>query len=199
MVGNHYRTQLKVKGGASPYQWEVVGPNALPAGLALDAETGTISGVPSQHGNFHLTVKVTDKSHAAAQRDFNLSIWPRKAEEANWFPNGRRRGHVILSWPQNHLCWAKQYESALRDEFRLVACDLRGHGMSETPPEAQHYTDGELWAAEQDHRPDIAQTAGRGRSGGHHRGGVHGFPGAPKSFMRRAGGGALGCRSGTGW
>ena len=47
---------------------------------------------------------------------------------------------------QNHLCWAKQYESALADDFRLVAYDLRGHGMSEAPLESEHYRDGKLWA-----------------------------------------------------
>jgi pimeloyl-ACP methyl ester carboxylesterase len=52
----------------------------------------------------------------------------------------------IHGWSQNHLCWDKQYESALRDEFRLVAFDLRGHGMSEAPPGPEPYTDGGLWA-----------------------------------------------------
>jgi pimeloyl-ACP methyl ester carboxylesterase len=47
---------------------------------------------------------------------------------------------------QNHLCWAGQYESPLADDFRLVAFDLRGHGMSEAPLEPEHYTDGALWA-----------------------------------------------------
>jgi non-heme chloroperoxidase len=52
----------------------------------------------------------------------------------------------IHGWSQNHLCWARQYESALAGEFRLVAYDLRGHGMSEAPLEREHYTDGKLWA-----------------------------------------------------
>jgi non-heme chloroperoxidase len=62
---------------------------------------------------------------------------------------GKADGPPILfihGWSQNHLCWAKQYESALAHEFRLVAYDLRGHGMSEAPLAPEHYAEGELWA-----------------------------------------------------
>jgi len=62
---------------------------------------------------------------------------------------GKPDGPPILfihGWSQNHLCWMKQYQSPLADEFRLVAFDLRGHGMSEAPLEPEHYTDGRLWA-----------------------------------------------------
>ena len=52
----------------------------------------------------------------------------------------------LHGWSQSHLCWAAQTASTLRDEFRLVAVDLRGHGMSDAPPEAEQYTNSELWA-----------------------------------------------------
>jgi len=40
----------------------------------------------------------------------------------------------------------KQYESELQNEFRIVALDLRGHGMSDAPPQPEQYTDGDKWA-----------------------------------------------------
>lgn len=52
----------------------------------------------------------------------------------------------IHGWSQNHLCWTSQYESALAEDFRLVALDLRGHGMSEAPAAPEQYTDAQLWA-----------------------------------------------------
>jgi non-heme chloroperoxidase len=53
---------------------------------------------------------------------------------------------LIHGWSQNLLCWARQYESDLTEEFRLVAFDLRGHGKSEAPLEPEHYASDELWA-----------------------------------------------------
>lgn len=53
---------------------------------------------------------------------------------------------LIHGWSQSHLCWTKQNNGALRDELRVVALDLRGHGMSDAPLEAEQYTDGDKWA-----------------------------------------------------
>jgi pimeloyl-ACP methyl ester carboxylesterase len=62
---------------------------------------------------------------------------------------GRPGGIPILlihGWSQSLLCWTKQQEGVLQDEFRVVASDLRGHGMSDAPLQAEQYTDGDKWA-----------------------------------------------------
>lgn len=57
----------------------------------------------------------------------------------------------IHGWSQSHMCWAKQYEDEeLAGEFRLVAFDNRGHGMSGKPAEAEGYNDPGMWAADVD-------------------------------------------------
>lgn len=52
----------------------------------------------------------------------------------------------IHGWSQNHLCWSRQFDSPLADSFRLVALDIRGHGQSDAPLDAESYTTGALWA-----------------------------------------------------
>jgi len=42
------------------------------------------------------------------------------------------------------LTWSRQLNSELRDHYRLVAMDIRGHGLSEKPRDA--YGDSKLWA-----------------------------------------------------
>jgi pimeloyl-ACP methyl ester carboxylesterase len=55
---------------------------------------------------------------------------------------------LIHGWSGNHLCWKDQVASDLADEFRLVALDLRGHGMSDKPLDAEQYQRPRLWAAD---------------------------------------------------
>jgi pimeloyl-ACP methyl ester carboxylesterase len=50
----------------------------------------------------------------------------------------------IHGFSQSRLAWRKQMESELARDFRLVAMDIRGHGLSDKPRDA--YGDSALWA-----------------------------------------------------
>ena len=45
-------------------------------------------------------------------------------------------------------CWGRQLNSDLASDYRLVAMDMRGHGLSEKPIDA--YSDSKLWADDVD-------------------------------------------------
>ena len=53
---------------------------------------------------------------------------------------------LVHGWSGNHMCWRHQVDSTLVEEFRIVAMDLRGHGMSDRPLGADRYHDARLWA-----------------------------------------------------
>ena len=53
---------------------------------------------------------------------------------------------LIHGWSQHHLSWTKQLDSDLAKEFRLIAPDLRGHGNSGKPEEAEAYDASRPWA-----------------------------------------------------
>ena len=53
---------------------------------------------------------------------------------------------LIYGAGQSHLCFAKQRDSDLARDFRLVAFDLRGHGASDKPSAASFYQTGRVWA-----------------------------------------------------
>jgi pimeloyl-ACP methyl ester carboxylesterase len=56
----------------------------------------------------------------------------------------------VHGWSQSQLCWSRQTAGPLAADFRLVTFDLRGHGMSEKPPDAAAYVDAQLWADDLD-------------------------------------------------
>jgi len=60
---------------------------------------------------------------------------------------GNSRGRPILfihGFSQCGLAWARQTNSDLAVDYRLLAMDLRGHGLSDKPREG--YDDSKLWA-----------------------------------------------------
>jgi len=52
----------------------------------------------------------------------------------------------VHGWSQCDRCWDGQLEGQLGASFRLVAFDIRGHGMSDKPPDPVSYADRRLWA-----------------------------------------------------
>jgi len=63
-----------------------------------------------------------------------------------WGPADAPPVVLIHGLSQDHQCWVRQYQGPLTDDFRLVAFDLRGHGMSEAPTDPAAFADGKLWA-----------------------------------------------------
>jgi non-heme chloroperoxidase len=64
---------------------------------------------------------------------------------------GNPGGRPILflhGFSQSWLAWSRQMDSNLAQDHRLVAMDLRGHGLSEKPHDA--YGDSRLWAEDID-------------------------------------------------
>jgi hypothetical protein len=72
-VSAPYSATLRASGGVGPYTWRITS-GALPAGLALDPSTGTISGTPTKVANFSFTVAVSDSSSPAGTATKALTI-----------------------------------------------------------------------------------------------------------------------------
>jgi hypothetical protein len=70
-VGDAYSLTLAASGGTAPYAWSV-SAGALPAGLALNASTGVLGGMPTAAGTFTFTVQVT--GGGSSTKAFSLTI-----------------------------------------------------------------------------------------------------------------------------
>lgn len=71
-VGQAYSEMLSVEEGAVS-SWEIV-DGSLPAGLALNEETGEISGTPEEEGSFVLTVKAVSGEDETVSDEAEFSI-----------------------------------------------------------------------------------------------------------------------------
>ncbi len=96
----HYETHLEARGGITPLRWEIT-EGAPPAGIVLGTD-GTLSGAPTETGEFKFTVRVTDSGRPAAQRNQQLVLTVVAPLLAQWgrYPqvNGQRlEGSIIVS------------------------------------------------------------------------------------------------------
>ncbi len=72
-VGTATSQSVTASGGASPYSYAVVS-GALPAGLSLNASTGTLAGTPTAAGTFSFTVRATDANAYSGTRSYSLTV-----------------------------------------------------------------------------------------------------------------------------
>ncbi len=85
IVGTGYSFTFTPAGGLAPLVWSATG---LPAGLAMNAATGTIGGIPTASGAFTLSVTVSDSSGQTATTPYSLTIVPKLAITTTALPNG---------------------------------------------------------------------------------------------------------------
>jgi len=72
-VGFKYQTTLESTGGEAPVTWSVV-TGVLPAGLALNQQTGMISGIPRGTGVKDVTFQAVDSQGATATRTLSVGV-----------------------------------------------------------------------------------------------------------------------------
>jgi phosphatidylinositol-3-phosphatase len=73
LVGVAYTTSLQASGGTSPYTWTVQS-GQLPAGLALSATGGSISGTPTAVATSSFTIGVKDATGATASQPLSITV-----------------------------------------------------------------------------------------------------------------------------
>ena len=70
-AGIPFSQTLAATGGTPPYTWSATG---LPAGLTIDAPTGTISGTPVGAGTFSVPIRVTDANRSTFGNLYTLTV-----------------------------------------------------------------------------------------------------------------------------
>ncbi|GFO56251.1 hypothetical protein GMSM_32580 [Geomonas sp. Red276] len=86
-TGSSYSQTLLASGGATPYNWSIAS-GTLPAGLALNAATGAITGTPTATASASLTFKVTDGNGSSATKALTLTVYGQLTVTTTGLANG---------------------------------------------------------------------------------------------------------------
>ncbi|MGZ4986573.1 MAG: Kelch repeat-containing protein [Limisphaerales bacterium] len=74
-VATPYTQAFTATGGTAPYKY-VLTKNFLPSNFVLNADTGTLTGIPLSVGTYTFTVKVTDAASCTDTRNYSIVIRP---------------------------------------------------------------------------------------------------------------------------
>jgi hypothetical protein len=72
-AGSIYRARLTTTGGVRPVRWSILRGH-LPAGLALNARTGTIAGTARAAGSSRVAIRATDAAGGKSAKTFVVSV-----------------------------------------------------------------------------------------------------------------------------
>jgi hypothetical protein len=73
MMGEPFSYQPAARGGTPPYSWGVVS-GALPPGLAINPQSGAISGTPTVSGTFNLELALRDSTTVSAVAAIQIKV-----------------------------------------------------------------------------------------------------------------------------
>ena len=73
IAGRPYAAPVSVSGGIPPFHWSMTSGN-LPPGLAMDSQSGTISGMATEPGTSEVGLRVTDSVDSSAQANLAIQI-----------------------------------------------------------------------------------------------------------------------------
>lgn len=85
-VGVPFSYTFSSAGGESPLTWSVQQGTSLPQGLALDAATGTLQGVPAAPGTYQIGISMTHAGITVG-RTFELRVWAIRITSPGLLPN----------------------------------------------------------------------------------------------------------------
>lgn len=71
VTGSPYAATIQARGGFPPYSFSA---NGLPVGMSLSS-SGTVSGVPSVSGNYHIAITVTDQMGNTATTFLSIATY----------------------------------------------------------------------------------------------------------------------------
>jgi Putative Ig domain/Matrixin len=71
--GTFFTYILPATGGTPPYTWQVA-TGALPAGIGLNPNTGTLTGTPTDSGTSSVTVQMTDSKSQMALKGLTITV-----------------------------------------------------------------------------------------------------------------------------